>query len=151
MKTYRISDQATSTEVSAASVTEAAEKYATIYSTGEMESGGITTALIFDGPESIDLCGKITIEADGKGGVEDYDLVISATYPMDQTGPNYNTYDYATDAEMGEIEAQTVEQAYAKLRHKITDRMIEDGASLWVENSDPDSKEPRLTLGENAD
>lgn len=62
-----------------------------------------------------------------------------------------NTYDYATDAEQGEIEAETVQEAYAKLRQKLTRAMIEDGATLWVENADQDSTEPRLTLGKNAE
>lgn len=62
-----------------------------------------------------------------------------------------NTYDYATDAEMGEIEADTVQEAYAMLRKKLTPAMIADGATLWVENADDESTEPRLTLGLNAD
>lgn len=68
-----------------------------------------------------------------------------------KTNQNMKTYDYATDAEMGEIEAGTVQAAYAKLRRKLTADMIEDGATLWVENADPDSGEPRLTLGKNAE
>jgi hypothetical protein len=62
-----------------------------------------------------------------------------------------NTYSYATDADMGKIQAETVAEAYAKIRNTITDAMIEDGATLWVENSDDDSTEPRLTLGLNAE
>lgn len=62
-----------------------------------------------------------------------------------------NTYDYATDSEQGEIEAESVEAAYAQLRSKITPAMIEDGATLWVEPQDPDSTEDRLTLGQNAE
>ena len=54
---------------------------------------------------------------------------------------------YATDAEMGEIRADTLEAAYNQLRAKITDAMIEDGATLWVESEDGD----RLTLGQNAE
>lgn len=62
-----------------------------------------------------------------------------------------NTYDYATDAESGEVEAVSVQAAYAELRAKITDAMIEDGATLWVEPADDASNEPRLTLGKNAE
>jgi hypothetical protein len=62
-----------------------------------------------------------------------------------------NTYDYATDAESGEIEAESVQEAYDEIRSEITRKMINDGASLWVEPSDPDSNEPRLTLGLNAE
>ena len=53
-----------------------------------------------------------------------------------------NTYKYATDAEMGEIKADTLEAAYDHLRAKIASSMIEDGATLWVEGEDGD----RLTL-----
>ncbi len=70
---------------------------------------------------------------------------------MSQEANPKNTYDYATDAERGEIEAATVEAAYALLRRKITPAMIEDGATLWVEPSDPSSNEGRLTLGINAE
>ena len=54
---------------------------------------------------------------------------------------------YATDAEMGEIKADTLDAAYDQLRAKITDKMIEDGATLWVE----DASGARLTMGENRD
>ena len=45
-------------------------------------------------------------------------------------------YDYATDAITGTVMADSVESAYAICREKITDEMIEDGATLWVESKD---------------
>ena len=64
------------------------------------------------------------------------------------------TYKYATDADQGEINARSIQEAYAKIRAEITDAMIEDGATLWVEPKDDESDESdesRLTLGINAD
>ena len=58
-----------------------------------------------------------------------------------------STYKYATDADMGEIKADTLGAAYNQLSATITDAMIEDGATLWVEDEDGD----RLTLGQNAE
>ncbi len=58
-----------------------------------------------------------------------------------------NTYKYATDADSGEIQSETLALAYATLRAQITGEMIEDGATLWVESEDGD----RLTMGINAD
>lgn len=56
------------------------------------------------------------------------------------------TYDYATDAESGEVEAHSLREAYAICRAWITPAMIADGATLWVEGD-----EGRFTLGINAD
>lgn len=57
-----------------------------------------------------------------------------------------NTYKFATDAEIGTISAASLKAAYAALRAKINQSMIEDGATLWVQ----DANGNRLTLGENA-
>ena len=61
-----------------------------------------------------------------------------------------NDYYYQTDAESGVIEADTVADAYAACRAKISDLMIADGATLWVEPDDESSTEGRITLGLNA-
>ena len=54
-----------------------------------------------------------------------------------------NTYSYATDSSSGTVIASSLEAAYDNLRAKITDKMIEAGATLWVE----DAAGERLTLG----
>jgi hypothetical protein len=46
---------------------------------------------------------------------------------------------------MGTVIANSLDAAYDQLRAKITDEMIEDGATLWVEDESGD----RLTMGEN--
>ena len=43
-----------------------------------------------------------------------------------------NQYSYATDAEFGKIEAESLDDAFFTLRERITDEMIQDGATLWV-------------------
>lgn len=91
------------------------------------------------------------VNADGTYNEDEIYKAVRATIGEEDVIEVMNTYDYATDAEMGEIEANTVQEAYAKLRKKITAAMIEDGATLWVENADDDSTEPRLTLGLNAE
>ena len=53
-----------------------------------------------------------------------------------------NTYRYATDAETGTVSADSLECAYDAKRAEITDAMIEDGATLWVEGN-----EGRITMG----
>jgi len=57
------------------------------------------------------------------------------------------SYKYATDAEIGTVQADSLQTAYDALRSKITDEMIEDGATLWVE----DKSGNRLTMGETAE
>ena len=56
-----------------------------------------------------------------------------------------NTYSYATDSTTGTINATSIEAAYDAIRDKITNEMIEAGATLWVE----DAKGERLTMGAN--
>jgi hypothetical protein len=53
---------------------------------------------------------------------------------------------YATDSESGTIEANSLEEAFAALRAGITDKMIADGATLWVE----DGSGQRITMQEVA-
>lgn len=53
-----------------------------------------------------------------------------------------NHYRYATDSESGTIAAGSIECAFDKLRARITDEMIQGGATLWVE----DDNGNRLTL-----
>lgn len=71
-------------------------------------------------------------------------LVSTDTKPQ-KTTP-MNTYKFATDAESGSVSAESLKAAYAKLRSKITQAMIDDGATLWVEDANGD----RLTMGRNA-
>jgi hypothetical protein len=58
---------------------------------------------------------------------------------------NSNQYRYATDSEAGTIEAASLEAAFSQLRAQITDEMIADGATLWVESADGS----RLTMEES--
>lgn len=58
-----------------------------------------------------------------------------------------NVYAYATDAGSGTIKAATVMDAYRTLRGQISDEMITDGATLWVEPTDQGSHEGRITMG----
>lgn len=44
------------------------------------------------------------------------------------------TYRYATDSQTGTIEAASLEAAFETLSARITDAMIADGATLWVED-----------------
>lgn len=46
-----------------------------------------------------------------------------------------NTYRFATDADSGTITAESLDAAYDTLRAGITDEMIADGATLWVEDA----------------
>ena len=57
--------------------------------------------------------------------------------------PKMNTYSYATDSTTGTINATNLDAAYDAIRDKITDEMLADGATLWVE----DAAGERLTLG----
>lgn len=43
-----------------------------------------------------------------------------------------NQYSYATDSSSGQIEAESLAEAFSRLRDRITDEMIQDGATLWV-------------------
>lgn len=61
----------------------------------------------------------------------------------DEKNKKMNTYTYATDAVKGTVQATSLDAAYESLRATITDEMIEDGATLWVEDADGD----RLTMG----
>jgi hypothetical protein len=54
-----------------------------------------------------------------------------------------NSYKYATDSETGTVNAANLDAAYAALRAKITDAMIEDSATLWVESATGE----RITMG----
>lgn len=56
-----------------------------------------------------------------------------------------NSYEYATDSTSGTVKADSLEAAYTSLRAKISDEMIEDGATLWVADEDGN----RLTMGGN--
>lgn len=47
-----------------------------------------------------------------------------------------NKYSYATDSESGQIEAESLADAFSILRERITDEMIQDGATLWVAERD---------------
>ena len=53
-----------------------------------------------------------------------------------------NTFSYATDSAMGTLQAASLQDAFDSLRAKITDEMIDDGATLWVE----DAEGNRITL-----
>jgi hypothetical protein len=54
-----------------------------------------------------------------------------------------STYSYATDSTSGTVKAESLQAAYDDLRSNITNAMIEDGATLWVE----DESGERITLG----
>lgn len=41
-------------------------------------------------------------------------------------------YLYATDSAAGQIEAESLADAFSILRERITDEMIQGGATLWV-------------------
>jgi hypothetical protein len=55
------------------------------------------------------------------------------------------TYDYCTDAESGEVEADSLQEALDEV--KPTAREIADGAFAWVE--DPDTGERLYCAKEN--
>lgn len=73
-------------------------------------------------------------------------LDVAATSSYAERMKN-KSYRYATDSETGTIQAASLDAAYAALRGKITDAMIEDGAAMWVEGDD----EGRLTMGVDRD
>lgn len=56
-------------------------------------------------------------------------------------------FTYSTDSTSGSFEADSLQDAYSQQRAKISDAMIEDGASLWVESEDGE----RITLGIDSD
>ena len=58
-----------------------------------------------------------------------------------------NSYRYATDSSSGEMMAGSLQAAYDALRAKITQAMIADGATLWVE----DGAGNRITMGIDQD
>jgi len=74
MNTYRISDTATSDEVIAPSLAEAVAKYLKNYDTDEMENGETFDDRVFTGEELMDLAAVVTVTADGKSGVETYEI-----------------------------------------------------------------------------
>ena len=52
-------------------------------------------------------------------------------------------FTYATDSASGTIEAPSLDAAYQMQRAKISDSMVADGATLWVESENGE----RITLG----
>lgn len=62
-----------------------------------------------------------------------------------KTPTKMKTFSYATDSENGTINAASLAEAYATLRARITDAMIEDGATLWVEDTDTGERETMPT------
>jgi hypothetical protein len=52
-------------------------------------------------------------------------------------------FTYATDSTSGTFEAPDLDAAYQIQRSKISDSMVDDGATLWVEGEDGQ----RITLG----
>lgn len=83
------------------------------------------------------------IAAESDGGVGAFDLRDGRTCYV--TG-GLVAFRFASDAMSGTIEAASLEDAYDALRSKITEEMINDGATLWVES--PSGR--RLTMGDNA-
>ena len=53
---------------------------------------------------------------------------------------------YATDSGSGAVKAASLEDAYQALRSKITDAQVDDGATLWVEDS---ATGERMTMGKD--
>jgi hypothetical protein len=45
-------------------------------------------------------------------------------------------YSYVTDASSGKIKAESLADAFSILRDRITDEMIQNGATLWVAEED---------------
>ena len=84
------------------------------------------------------------IAAESDGGVGAFDGRDGTTCYV--TG-GIVAFRFATDAMSGTIEAASLKDAYDALRTQITDEMIDDGATLWVES--PSGR--RLTMGDNAD
>ena len=52
-----------------------------------------------------------------------------------------NSYKFATDSEIGTIEAESFESACKKLDAMITEAAVADGAWGWVEDSDGERHE----------
>ena len=75
--------------------------------------------------------GSLVIVADANGPI-----AITATRSA-------NTYQYCTDSTNGVISAGSLEDAYIQARKQITPAMIQDGATLWVE----DTAGNRITMG----
>ena len=69
---YRISDEATSNDISASSVETAVKKFLSGYDTAEMESGETFAAKVYDA-ENI-LLAIATVVADGKSGVKSWTI-----------------------------------------------------------------------------
>lgn len=67
---YRISDEATSNDISATSVAAAVKKFLIGYDTAEMEAGETFAAKVFDAENC--LLAVATVEADGKSGVKSW-------------------------------------------------------------------------------
>ncbi len=67
-------------------------------------------------------------EVDGGAGAFDADGVTC------YVSGGLVAYAYATDSSSGIVEDASLSDAYDALRAKITDEMIEDGATLWVES-----------------
>ena len=55
-------------------------------------------------------------------------------------------FTYATDSGSGTVEAESLDDAYQALRSKITDAQVDDGATLWVEDS---ATGERMTMGKD--
>lgn len=68
--------------------------------------------------------------------------------PVANTKNKMSTFRYATDSSSGELSASSLDAAYTLLRAKITDEMIGDGGTLWVEDQ---ATGERLTLGIDRD
>ncbi len=58
-----------------------------------------------------------------------------------------HTFKFVTDSANGTISAGSLEEAYTIARSKITPEMINDGATLWVE----DEAGNRFTMGTDCD
>lgn len=71
MTTFRFSDEATSTSIEARDIHTAAASYLRDYDTADQGAGEKSEARIFD---FAGRCGILTIEADGNGGVEGWEV-----------------------------------------------------------------------------
>jgi hypothetical protein len=65
--------------------------------------------------------------------VEKYGINIARVLEEDEEMNTYS-YSYATDSSSGTVKAVSLDAAYEMLRAKITDEMIADGATLWIES-----------------
>lgn len=68
-KTFRISDEATSNEYTAANVASAVAQFIRKYDTAEMGSGETFQARLYAGDDLRELVAVVTVTADGKAGV----------------------------------------------------------------------------------